>query len=154
MGGCNESSPAPKEPAGPETRFPIRVGEVTVQMQLAVRPLEMQQGLMHRTFLGDDEGMIFVYARPAQMSFWMRNTVIPLDIGFFDGGGKLTQVRAMHPLDENPVESASDSIQFSLEMNQGWYRERGIKPGAQLDLGALRKALKARGFDPKALGMR
>ena len=84
----------------------------------------------------------------------MRNTVIPLDIGFFDGGGKLTQVRAMHPLDENPVESASDSIQFSLEMNQGWYRERGLKPGAQLDLVALRNALEARGFDPNVYGMR
>ncbi len=154
MSGCNDTSPPAASPAGPETRFLIRIGDATVGMQLAVRPLEVQQGLMHRPFLGENEGMVFVYAEPARLGFWMRNTVIPLDIGFFDRDGVLREIRAMHPHDENPVESASESIQFAVEMNQGWYRGHGLKPGARLDLEALKKALKARGFDPRQFGMR
>lgn len=154
MSGCKDSGPPPGPTPGPDTRFPIRIGEATVSMQLAVLPLEMQQGLMHRPFLGEDEGMVFIHPEPARMSFWMRNTLIPLDIGFFDREGTLREIRAMHPLDENPVESVSDAIQFAVEVNQGWYREHGIKPGARLDMEALRKALEARGIDPRRVGIR
>jgi uncharacterized membrane protein (UPF0127 family) len=119
-----------------------------------VRPLELQQGLMHRPMVGDDEGMLFVYPEPSGRSFWMRNTLVPLDIGFFDAKGVLREVQAMHPLDESPVTSFATDIQFAVEMNQGWYREHGLKPGAQLDMAALRKAILARGFDPKVIGVK
>lgn len=153
-GGCKEDAAPPKAPAGPETWFPVGIDRVEVKMQLAVRPLEMQQGLMHRPLLGDDEAMIFVYPQPAKMSFWMRNTLIPLDIGYFDSEGVLREIHPMHPLDESQTPSISDAIQFAVETNQGWYRAHGIKPGARLDLDALRDALDARGFDPQALGVR
>jgi uncharacterized membrane protein (UPF0127 family) len=84
----------------------------------------------------------------------MRNTLIPLDIGFFDAKGVLREVRAMNPLDESPVTSFASDIQFAVEMNQGWYRANGVKPGAKLDMEALRAALVARGFDPRATGVR
>jgi hypothetical protein len=129
--------------------FPIKVGDRTVQMQLAVFPLEMQHGLMGRRDLGPDQGMIFIYQKPERMNFYMRNTPTPLDIGYFTGDGRLHEVYPMYPFDERTVSSRSEAIQFSLETNQGWYTANGVKPGAQLDLKALAAALKARGFEPK-----
>lgn len=133
--------------------FPIQVGGRTVRMQLAVRNDEMQRGLMGRRDLGPDDGMIFVYERPQRMSFWMRNTPTALDIGFFGPGGVLEEVYPMYPFDETSVGSRGDRLQFALEMKQGWYREREVKPGAKLDLKALAAALKARGFEPRRFGL-
>jgi hypothetical protein len=76
----------------------------------------------------------------------MRNTPTPLDIGYFTADGKLHEIYQMYPFDENTVSSHSTEIQFALEMNQGWYKSNGVKPGAQIDLKALGAALKARGF--------
>ncbi len=133
--------------------FPIRVGEKIVRMQLAVRLDEMQRGLMGRRDLGPDDGMIFVYEKPQQMSFWMRNTPTPLDIGFFRSDGALAEIHPLHPFDERPVASGGSDLRFALETHQGWYRANGIRPGAKLDLAALAAALKARGFDPAKYGL-
>jgi uncharacterized membrane protein (UPF0127 family) len=133
--------------------FPIKVGERTVRLQLAVRSDEMQRGLMGRRDLGSDDGMIFVYEKPQPLSFWMRNTPTPLDIGFFGPGGALEEIYPLHPFDEKSVSSRSDRLQFAVEMNQGWYRDRDVKPGAKLDLKALAAALKARGFEPRRFGL-
>jgi uncharacterized protein len=133
--------------------FPIKVGDKTVRMQLAVHSAEMQRGLMGRRDLGRDDGMLFVYERPQPMSFWMRNTPTPLDIGFFDREGTLLEIYPMHPFDESSVSARSKELQFALEMNQGWYRENGVKPGAKIDLKALAAALKARGFELRKYGL-
>lgn len=133
--------------------FPIKVGEKTVRMQLAVHPHEMQRGLMERRDLGRDDGMLFVYEKPQQMSFWMRNTPTALDIGFFGADGVLQEVYPLHPFDERTVASRGAELKFALEVNQGWFRESGVKPGAQLDLKALAAALKARGFAPSRFGL-
>jgi uncharacterized protein len=133
--------------------FPIKVGSQVVEMQLAVRDAEMEHGLMERRQLGADQGMLFVYAAPTAMSFWMRNTPLPLDIGYFDHAGELKEIYPMYPFDETPINSVSDRLQFALEMNQGWYRAHHIVPGARLDLVAVRAALKARGFDPVDYGL-
>lgn len=122
-------------------------------MQLAVREAEMTQGLMERRDLGRDEGMLFVYARPQRMSFWMRNTPTPLDIGFFDDGGMLEEIYPLHPFDETPVATRSTLLTMALEMNQGWFQANGVKPGAQIDLKAVAEALKARGFAPEKYGL-
>jgi len=132
--------------------FPIKVGDRIVQMQLAVLPLEMQQGLMGRRDLGPDQGMIFIYQQPDRMSFYMRNTPTPLDIGYFDAKGLLCEVYPMHPYDEKTVSSRSHVVQFALEMNQGWYKKNGVKTGAQLDLKALAAAMEARGFRSEMFG--
>ncbi len=129
--------------------FPIKVGERVVRMQLAIQPVEQQRGLMFRRDLGRDDGMIFIYDRPQQMGFWMRNTPTALDIGFFDPAGRLQEIYPMHPFDERTVSSRGSNLIYALEMNQNWFRENGVKPGAQLDLKALTAAMKARGYDPR-----
>jgi uncharacterized protein len=133
--------------------FTIGVGEKVVRMQLAIRPAEMQRGLMERRNLGQDDGMLFVYEKPQQMSFWMHNTPTPLDIGFFNAAGELLEVYPMHPFDETAVPSRSHEIQYALEVNQGWFRANGVKPGVKLDLKALAAALKDRGFEPRRYGL-
>jgi len=128
--------------------FAISVGDRTLRLQLAVSPNEMMRGLMERRDLKSDEGMLFVYSKPQVMSFWMRNTPLPLDIGFFDASGQLREHYPLYPFDETRVQSRSESLQFALEVNQGWFRENRISRGAMLDLKAVRAALKLRGFDP------
>lgn len=153
-GGCKEDAPSPAEALGVDAWFPFKIGGVSVKLQVAVRQMEMVQGLMHRATLGENEGMLFVYPRPGVQGFWMRNTLVPLDIGFFSPEGVLREVQAMNPLDENRVTSYSSDIQFAVEMNQGWYRANGVKPGAKLDMAVLKAALVARGFDPRDAGLR
>lgn len=150
--GNNEASPR-EEPKAAGHRFPIKVGDRTVQMQLALLPAETQQGLMFRESMGPDEGMLFVFDRPQQMSFWMRNTLIPLDIGYFEAGGELKEIYPMYPRDEKPVASRG-RMQFALEMNQGWYRAAGVRPGAKIDLAAVVDAIRARGLKPEQYGLR
>ncbi|ACB75656.1 protein of unknown function DUF192 [Opitutus terrae PB90-1] len=153
MAGCSgekaASKPATKTLAD---RFEIKVGSQPVRMQLAVLEAEMMRGLMERRDLAPDEGMLFVYRRPQRLSFWMRNTPLPLDIGFFNRHGMLEEIYPMHPFDETSVQSRSTMLSLALEMNQGWFREHGVKPGAALDMAALRAALTARGFDPRRFG--
>lgn len=154
LAGCGNAEKKAPESKSVEDRFPIKVGGQVVRMQLAILLNESQKGLMFRQTLGADEGMIFLYDQPQQMSFWMRNVELPLDIGFFDATGELKEIHPMYPHDERPVASRSRQLQFALEMNQGWYRRAGVKPGAKLDLDALAEAVRARGFKPELLGIR
>lgn len=151
MSGCGGAEPETVvTPKTVKDWFPIQVGDVAIDMQLAVRIPEMQQGLMGRKDLQEGQGMLFVYARSTQMSFWMRNTPTPLDIGFFTSDGVLREIYPLHPFDERPVQSRRDDLQFALEVLQGGFGRLGIKPGAQLDLEALSAAMSARGFEPGA----
>ena len=154
LAGCGQAETA--APAAPKTVadfFAIKVGGRTVQMQLAVTGAEMQRGLMERRDLKPDQGMIFVYQQPQVMTFWMHNTPTPLDIGFFRPSGELAEIYPLLPFDERTVRSRGESLQFAVEMNQGWYHAHGLRPGAMLDLKALAAALRARDFDPRKFGI-
>jgi len=152
--GCGRSEPQVSRPAvaahvaGFEQRFTIHIGGRPVQVRLAVLEAERSRGLMHVAALPEDEGMLFLFARPQRMSFYMRNTGLALDIGYFDADGVLREVYPMHPYVEDSVRSAGSAMQFALEMNQGWFGRRGVLPGAVLDREAVRAALVARGLDP------
>ena len=150
--GCGGKT-TPTAPKTVDDFFPIALGGQPARLQLAVHMTEMQRGLMGRREIGANDGMVFVYAAPQAMSFWMRDTPSPLDIGFFDRDGVLREVYAMQPFDETPIRSHSERLQFAVEMNQGWYRAHGVKPGARLDRAALIAGLRARGFDPTRFGL-
>jgi len=155
-GGCSgkESASAVAVPKTAADWFVLPVGGQPLRVQLAVTPSEMQRGLMERRDLEIDQGMLFVYARPDQMSFWMRNTPLPLDIGFFDAEGVLREIYPLHPFDERPVRSRSLRLQFALEVNRGWFKAHGLAPGAKLDLVALAAALSERGFPLNQFGLK
>ena len=152
LSGCGREE-KPAEVKTVAEYFPMRIGESAVRLQVAVQQPEQQRGLMDRPSLAADDGMLFVYAEPRQMSFWMHNTLIPLDIGFFDAKGELREVRQMYPHDERSVPSHSAELQYAVEMNRNWFRDRGVKPGSKLDMAALKAALKARGFEPRKFGI-
>ena len=152
--GCapaEEQSPVSPMISPPSTRFALSLDGSAIRAELAVTQEEMRRGLMFRESMAKDVGMLFVYDAPRQLSFWMRNTRIPLDIGYFDADGILLEVYRMYPHAETSVLSLSDEAQFALEMNQGWFMTNRIKPGSRLNLANVAAALEARGFDPKQL---
>lgn len=154
LASCGEKPAAAAAPKTVHDHFPIKIGARTVRMQIAALPPEVQRGLMFRKSLGRDEGMLFVFPRTEQLSFWMRNTTVPLDIGYLDAQGVLREIYPLHPLDEKSVVSRARDLKFALEVNQGWFKENGVKPGDQLDLAAVRAALQARDLRPEAFGLR
>jgi uncharacterized membrane protein (UPF0127 family) len=142
------------EAKGPDAFFPLTVGGKSLRVQVVVTESEQQRGLMGRRDLGPDDGMVFVYPMPQQMSFWMKNTPTPLDIGFFKDDGTLGEIYAMYPFDETPVRSAGADYTLALEVNQGWFARQGLKPGAKIDQTQLAAALRARGFPPARYSVR
>lgn len=146
-------SPPPREPITAATWFPLHVGGQSIEAQLAVTPEEMQTGLMHRAALPQNRGMLFVYETPRRVSFWMMNTLIPLDVGFFTKDGILREVRTMRPNDLTSIPSTRSDIQFALEMNAGWFEKNNIRPDAPLDLRAVADALRQRQFEPASFGL-
>lgn len=150
---CGGKEPNAATRKSAEDFFEIRIGAKIVKMQIAALPDETQRGLMFRKSLNQDAGMLFVFDRDQQMSFWMRNTLIPLDIGYIDSEGTLREIYPMYPLDERPVPSRSRDLRFALEVNQGWFKTNGIGPGDKLDTTAVREALRARGLRAEVFGL-
>jgi uncharacterized membrane protein (UPF0127 family) len=122
--------------------LPLQVGSVALEAQLAMDSATQKKGLMYRDSLGTNQGMLFISERPGQQSYWMRNTLIPLDIGFFTEDGILREVYPLFPRVEDPVRSRRDDIAYALEMNRGWFRENGVKVGDQLNLKLVDQARK------------
>lgn len=90
---------------------------------------ERVQGLMFRTHLGLDSGMLFVFENDETLSFWMKNTYIPLAIAFIDSTGIITDILEMQPLDTLSRYRSSRPVRYALEVNSGWFFSRNIKPG-------------------------
>jgi len=152
LAGCQEDGGA-RIQADSETRFAFKLGEKTIEARLAIHEKERMKGLMHVESMPADEGMLFLFKEASSQGFWMMNTLIPLDIGYFTSDGVLREVHRMYPKNLESVRSKRSDIQYALEMNQGWYRKNGIHPGTQLNLSDLAKALKARGEVPGNWGV-
>jgi uncharacterized membrane protein (UPF0127 family) len=150
---CNRREPAKATVARPLADFfPIAVGTQVVRMQLAISDQEKNFGLMGRRDLAPDQGMIFVFDRPQRLNFYMKNTPTPLDIGYFTSDGVLREIYQMYPFDETTISSKRYDLQLALEMNQGWFKEHDVRPGAKIDLKALLEGIKARGVEPNEIG--
>ncbi len=149
--GCE--APESSGPLPADHRFSLTIGEETIRVELAVTEEERARGLMYREELPEDAGMLFVFSSPAQRHFYMKNTPLPLDIGYFTPDGILQEVYPLHPFDENTVSSRNTRVQFALEMNQRWFSENGIRRGARLDLDEVADALEQRGFSPGNYGL-
>jgi uncharacterized membrane protein (UPF0127 family) len=104
---------------------------------------ERAQGLMNRESMAKFAGMLFVYDTPQPVAFWMRNTLIPLDMLFFDGSGRLERIKVnATPHDETPI-PGGDDIRYVLEINGGLSQALGIEPGAVIRSPALDQSLAA-----------
>jgi uncharacterized membrane protein (UPF0127 family) len=98
-------------------------------------------GLMNRFSLQPDHGMLFVFKEPGPQAFWMKNTYVPLSIAFIGGDGRIINIEDMAPQTENTHPSRGPAL-YALEMKKGWFADRNIAPGAQIE--GLAKAAPAR----------
>ncbi|MDP3196845.1 DUF192 domain-containing protein [Tabrizicola sp.] len=104
-------------------------GRESFAVEVADDGQERAQGLMFRTELASASGMLFVYDSPRRVSFWMKNTLIPLDMVFADPAGTVTRVHSgAVPGDLTPIDGG-DGVQFVLEINAGLAEKLGIAPG-------------------------
>ena len=111
--------------------IPLSAGMHNIRAELAITPEQRQKGLMYRSDLAQHEGMLFVFDAPEQHCFWMRNTPTPLTIAFVADDGSIVNLADMKPFDENSHCSARP-VRYVLEMNQGWFKKRGIQAGFKL----------------------
>jgi hypothetical protein len=119
---------------GPQPRLPtveLTAGMYVIQAEVAQTHSEQSVGLMHRRSMGVNEGMLFVYDTPQVRCYWMRNTLIPLTIAFTGDDGTIVSLKDMQPLTEQS-HCSTRPVRYALEMNQGWFQERGLKPGFKL----------------------
>jgi len=89
------------------------------------------EGLMYRKSMPQNSGMVFVFAENAAHCMWMKNTLIPLSVAFLDESGAIINIADMQPHSEQS-HCATRPARYALEMNKGWFAQRGIKPGAKL----------------------
>ncbi len=110
----------------------LRIGSVTVQAEVADESDERTAGLMGREALGDGQGMLFVFREPQAMSFWMRDTLVPLSIAYINAAGVIREIHDLQPLDETPARSAFRDLLYALEVPQGWFLKNKILPGDRI----------------------
>lgn len=106
----------------------------TLRVEVADTPDARFQGLMYRTRLADDAGMLFVFEDEDRWGFWMKHTLIPLSIAWVSRGWRIVDVQDMDVVPPEatvtPIYSPLQAAKYALEVNQGYFRQRGITVGA------------------------
>ena len=99
-----------------------------IQAEVADTPATRELGLMRRKSMAQGAGMLFLFDESATHCMWMKNTLIPLSVAFIDERGRIVNIADMQPLTETS-HCASGPARYALEMNQGWFKKRGIAAG-------------------------
>ena len=124
--------------AGCRDRGPVAVirgpgGAVEVSLEVAATPAERERGLMYRRSLAEGRGMLFVFDADGNQSFWMKNTLIPLDLLFIARDGTVVGIHA----NATPLSTANIAVgkpsRYVLEVPGGWAARHGISAGARVD---------------------
>jgi uncharacterized membrane protein (UPF0127 family) len=123
--------------AKPEDLPVMKINGIPARVELALTEPERQHGLMFRPRMSEEDGMLFAYETEDDHAFWMKNTLIPLDIAFFSADGTLLNVNdtPMFPDPRNPPANYESSrsagpSRYVLEMNRGWFKRKGIVDGS------------------------
>jgi uncharacterized membrane protein (UPF0127 family) len=127
--GCRSETPAVSE----LPTISLQIGKRQFTLEVAADHATRQQGLMFRKSMPSDHGMIFVFAREEPLSFWMKNTFIPLDILFLDAERRIISIQQMLPHDLRGVRSPRPA-KYAIEINAGMAQRAGAKTGDRLDL--------------------
>lgn len=112
-------------------RIPLSIGIHQIDTQLAVTSEQREIGLMFRRDMPQNEGMLFIFENPSRLCFWMKNTLLPLTAAFVADDGTVVNLENMKPQTTDSHCSAKP-VRFVLEMNQGWFAKKGIKPGSKI----------------------
>ncbi len=118
----------------PQTELPrtkLSVGMYQIDAQVAASPEQREIGLMFRKNMPQHEGMLFIFESPSRLCFWMKNTPLPLTAAFVADDGSIVNLEDMKPL-STESHCSTKPVRYVLEMNQGWFAKKGIKPGVKL----------------------
>jgi len=113
-------------------RITLSAGIHQIDTQVALTPEQHQIGLMYRSEMPQNEGMIFVFPAPSQQCFWMKNTILPLTAAFIADDGTIVNLEDMKPQTTDSHCSVKP-VRYVLEMNQGWFAKKGIKAGSKMN---------------------
>lgn len=135
--GCKKASadakPAVKqwEPTHAQPRLPtieLWLGPAQISAEMALTAKEEMTGMMFRTNVPENDGMLFVFP-PQQASFWMKNCPVPLSIAYIDPNGVIQEIHDLEPFNTNSVLSVATNIHYALETPRGWFRRHGVQTG-------------------------
>jgi uncharacterized membrane protein (UPF0127 family) len=113
-------------------RTNLEVGKHRIVVEVVADEQARNFGLMYRSHLPPDQGMIFVYPSPIRICMWMKNTLIPLSVAFLDEEGRILNIEDMTPQSEES-HCAVKPARHALEMNQGWFVRHGVKAGDRIE---------------------
>lgn len=113
-------------------RIELTAGMYRIDAEVAANQPNRMQGLMHRRMMPQHQGMLFVFTEANRHCMWMRNTLLPLSVAFVDEQGVILNIEDMEPQTENN-HCAAKPARFALEMNKGWFAQKGLKPGLRLN---------------------
>mgnify|MGYP001183028140 CR=1 FL=1 len=119
----------------------VTVNNIKLKTRVATTPREQAQGLMYDKSMTDDEGMLFEYPSERNLSFWMKNTKIPLSIAFIDSQGIINTIRDMEPFSLSKIKSTKPA-KWALEVNRGWFDKYGVKVGDKINCGGKEVRIK------------
>jgi uncharacterized protein len=138
-GGCSRPADPPVAPMadpGEPTRaqpklqtLKLYVGSQEMVAELALTPEQQRAGMMFRTTMGENEGMLFPLPYTQRASFWMKNCPLALSAAYIDPEGVIQEIRELEPQNTNSVVAASDNIRFVLETPKGWFDSHNIRVG-------------------------
>jgi uncharacterized membrane protein (UPF0127 family) len=109
----------------------LNAGMHIIRAEVAAEFGTRMRGLMYRSSMPQNVGMLFIFDEATQHCMWMKNTLIPLSVAFIDDAGAITNIADMAPQTE-ASHCASRPARYALEMNRGWFAARGIKPGSRI----------------------
>lgn len=141
IGALALASAAARGQQGPQPKLDtieLGVGMHVIKAELAVTPTQQAVGMMMRTEMGANDGMLFVNADSSPRCFWMRNTLVPLSIAFISEDGTIVNIAEMQPRSDES-HCSSKPVRYALEMNKGWFTKRGIHAGTRLRGGPFGK---------------
>ena len=136
LAGCGGGGEGENDAAGPTVVIETDDGEKEIAVEIADTNDERAVGLMGRTSLPADAGMLFVYPGPTEGAYWMKDTLIPLSIAFYDVDGTILRILDMEPCGRDPCPVYDPEVRYAgaLEVNQGAFERWGVREGDRLEL--------------------
>jgi len=134
-----EQLPTQAQPKLPTLK--IYLGAETLDAELATTPREVQTGMMFRTNVTDQSAMLFIFSRPFQAAFWMKNCPDSLSAAYISPDGVIQEIHHLEKYDTNSVVAAKPDIQYVLEVNDGWFQRHNVNTGmlVRTELGSLQQ---------------
>ena len=130
--GCKSNAPATAPSGLPEVQ--MQIGKLTYDLEVASTPDTLEYGLMRRDSMPEDHGMIFVFADERPLTFWMKDTRIPLFILFLDHTGKVVSMAHMKPYETVHTTPSVYPAQYAIELNDDADQNSGVKVGDALKI--------------------